>query len=101
MFYDVPSMYIYLEKLKETVERTIFQKKELLNYNCEICKENPIEVEYKPNNFTEEFEEDEITKIRVNCMFFCKSCYRDLLLDDLIDRSEWMIEIDKELLEGS
>jgi hypothetical protein len=72
MFYDVPSMYIYLEKLKETVERTIFQKKELLNYKCEICKENPIEVEYKPNNFTEEFEEDEITKIRVNCMFFCK-----------------------------
>lgn len=101
MFYDVPSMYIYLEKLKETVEETLSFKKQQLNYKCEKCKESPIEVEYKPNNFTEEFEEDEINKIRVNCMFFCKSCYRDLLLDDLIDKSEWMIEIDKSLLEGS
>ena len=101
MFHDVPSMYAYLEKLKETVDQTILIKKESLNYKCEKCKENNIEIEYKPNDFTEEFEEDGINKVRVNCMFFCKSCYRELLLDDLIDKSEWMIEIDKELLEGS
>ena len=40
MFHDVPSMYVYLEKLKETVDLTILQKKEMLNYKCEICKEN-------------------------------------------------------------
>ena len=101
MFHDVPSMYAYLEKLKETVDQTVLLRKQSLNNTCEKCKKNDIEIEYKPNNFTEEFEEDGINKIRVNCMFFCKSCYRELLLDDLIDRSEWMIEIDKELLEGS
>ena len=101
MFHDVPSMYAYLEKLKETVDQTVLLRKQSLNNTCEKCKKNDIEIEYKPNNFTEEFEEDGINKIRVNCMFFCKSCYRELLIDDLIDRSEWMIEIDKELLEGS
>lgn len=101
MFHDVPSMYAYLEKLKETVDQTILLRKESLNYKCEKCKDNNIEIEYKPNDFTEEFEEDGINKIKVNCMFFCKSCYIKLLLDDLIDKSEWMIEIDKELLEGS
>lgn len=101
MFYDVPSMYDYLEKLRDTVNQTILLRKESLNNKCEKCKGNDIEIEYKPNNFTEEFEEDGINKVRVNCMFFCKSCYKKLLIDDLIDRSEWMIEIDKELLEGS
>ncbi len=101
MFHDVPSMYLYLEKLKETVDSTILLRKQALDNKCENCKSERIEVEYKPNNFTEEFEEDGENKIRINCMFFCRACYKKMLLEELIDRSEWMIEIDKELLEGS
>ena len=51
--------------IKNTMDETLSFKKQQLNYKCEKCKESAIEVVYKPNNFTEEFEEDDQNKINI------------------------------------
>ena len=101
MFNDLSGMYEYLNTLKLTVEKFINEKKEGLNYKCEVCKINSIEVDYKPGNFTEELydEENNKNKLIINCNFFCRGCYKKLLDTGQIEKSVWMEQIDSEIFE--
>ena len=101
MFNNIPEMYAYLDKLKNIVEEHLNKKKEELNFKCEACNKNSIEVDFKPGNFTEEYYNPQTgkTSLVINCNFFCRSCYKKLLDSGQIDKSIWMENVDKEIFE--
>jgi hypothetical protein len=72
-------MFEYLNKLKTIVDNLVIEKKEYLNNLCQSCEKNNIEVEWRPYNFCDEYFENEVSKYRINIMFFCKSCYEKLI----------------------
>jgi len=80
MFNNIPEMFAYIEKLKKTLNKIIFNRKEQLNNLCECCHKKEIEVEWRPVNFCDEYIEEGIMKYKIDIKFFCQNCY-DLLVE--------------------
>lgn len=99
MFNNIPEMIEYLNKLKTEVDKQIENAKIKLNNTCECCKNKPIEVIYKSDNFTEEYIEDNQIKYKLNAHFFCVNCYEHVIKTKQIEKSSLMAEIDKQFLE--
>lgn len=97
MFNNVKEMFEYLDKLKSKVNEQILNRKKELNYLCECCKTEPIEIDYKANNFTEEYIENGNIKYTLNAHYFCKKCYIHVIKTDQLEKSIWMAEIDRDL----
>jgi len=100
-FFNVPQMFEYLDRLKTTVDNIVAEKKESLNNLCQSCEKNNIEVEWRPFNFCDEYIENEMSKYKINILFFCKSCYEKLIEAGKLERGEfdlkyWEVEEEKE-----
>lgn len=97
MFNDINGMVDHLNQLKEIVDKKIEERKRELNFKCEVCKINSIEIIYKASNFTQEYIEDNQIKYILNAHYFCKSCYRHVVNTNQLEKSMWMADIDKEI----
>lgn len=97
MFNNIPEMFEHIDKLKEAHHMMIEKKKMDLNHKCEVCQKNPIEVDYKYNNYSQEQYTESGSKLIINAHFFCKKCYKKIIDTKQLEKSRWMVEIDKEL----
>jgi hypothetical protein len=97
MFSTIPEMLDHMNNLKEAHDKMVEQKKLELNYKCEACQKNPIEVDYKYNNYSWETYTENGSKLRLNAHYFCKNCYKTIINTKQLEKSQWMAEIDKEL----
>lgn len=99
MFRNIPEMWQYIEKLQKAHDEIVALKKEELNYKCEACKKNPIEIDYKSEDYsTEEYTRTGV-KLIINSHYFCKQCYKHIINTQQLPKSQWMKDIDKELFE--
>jgi hypothetical protein len=91
MFYSVSEMFAYIEKLKKTLDKIIFNRKEQLNNLCECCHKKEIEVEWRPVNFCSEYIEEGVMKYKIDIKFFCQNCYDKLTEKEKIVPGEFTI----------
>lgn len=99
MFRNIPEMYQHIERLQKAHSQIIQEKKEQLNFKCEACQINPIEIDYKCNEYSKEQYTENGSKLTINAHFFCKNCYIHVIKTNQLEKSQWMGEIDKELFE--
>ena len=97
MFNNVPEMFNYVDKLIELKDQYNEHKKKELNNLCEACNKNEIELEYKYKWYADEVKTKTGIKLVIYNHFFCKSCYKKIIETDQLERSEWMVDIDKEI----
>lgn len=97
MFKNIPEMFIYIEKLQEIHKQSVEKRKEELDYKCEACNVNPIEIDYKCNDYSHEQYTENGVKLTINAHYFCKSCYIKIINTEQLPKSIWMEEIDKEI----
>ena len=64
-------------------------------YKKDIIYEKEIEVEWRPDNFCDEYFEDGIKKYKINVNFFCENCYEILLERGEIGISQFSIFYNK------
>ena len=89
-FFNIPQMFDYINKLRETLNITIENKKIELNNKCQACNKNEIEIDYKPDDFCVDFVDDDgLEKTKINIMFFCRSCYEKLIETNQLIETEW------------
>ena len=97
MFNNIPELFNYVDNLKKQVDIHVEKTKEKLDYKCEACKKNPIEVDYAYENYCEDVLEDGVMKLKINAHYFCKSCYKKIINTNQLPKSRFMRDIDKEI----
>ena len=91
MFNNIPEMFLYIEKLRKTLDKIVLDRKEQINNLCECCHEKEIEVEWRPFNFCNDYIEDGIMKYKIDIKFFCQNCYNLLVEKEKIVPGDFTI----------
>lgn len=97
MFNNIPEFFSYMNGLRKAVDEHLEYRKKKLDYKCEACKNNPIELEYAYENYCVDYFEDGVKKTKINCHFFCKSCYKKIIETEQLPKSRFMKDIDREI----